>query len=176
MSMTGARTGRPDPGRSRYTRSTSSAWVISGWSRSITQSLAVVPPMSKASWSGRRPDQLAFDMGGTTAKLCVIERDQPLITHALEVDRVYRLRPGSGLPVRAPVIDMIEIGTGGGSIARVDALGLITTGPDSAGSDPGPVSYRLGGEHATVTDADAVLGYLDPDRFLSGEVSLDVAA
>ncbi|HEY2095069.1 MAG TPA: hydantoinase/oxoprolinase family protein [Pseudonocardia sp.] len=126
--------------------------------------------------TGQRPDQLAFDMGGTTAKLCVIERDQPLITHALEVDRVYRLRPGSGLPVRAPVIDMIEIGTGGGSIARVDALGLITTGPDSAGSDPGPVSYRLGGEHATVTDADAVLGYLDPDRFLSGEVSLDVAA
>jgi N-methylhydantoinase A len=126
--------------------------------------------------TGQRPDQLAFDMGGTTAKLCVIERDQPLITHALEVDRVYRLRPGSGLPVRAPVIDMIEIGTGGGSIARVDALGLITTGPDSAGSDPGPVSYRLGGEHATVTDADAVLGYLDPERFLSGEVSLDVAA
>ena len=126
--------------------------------------------------TGRRPDQLAFDMGGTTAKLCVLERDQPLITHALEVDRVYRLRPGSGLPVRAPVIDMIEIGTGGGSIARVNALGLITTGPDSAGSDPGPVCYRLGGEHATVTDADAVLGYLDPDRFLGGKLPLDVAA
>jgi len=126
--------------------------------------------------TGRRPDQLAFDMGGTTAKLCVIERDQPLITHALEVDRVYRLRPGSGLPVRAPVIDMIEIGTGGGSIARVNALGLITTGPDSAGADPGPVSYRLGGEHCTVTDADAVLGYLDPERFLGGEVPLDVTA
>ncbi|MEV0056586.1 hydantoinase/oxoprolinase family protein [Saccharopolyspora shandongensis] len=126
--------------------------------------------------TARRPDQLAFDMGGTTAKLCMIEQDRPLITHTFEVDRVYRLRAGSGLPVRAPVIDMIEIGTGGGSIARVDPLGLITVGPDSAGSEPGPVSYGRGGTRCTVTDADVVLGYLDPARFLGGDMPLDAAA
>ncbi|MGN6129297.1 MAG: hydantoinase/oxoprolinase family protein [Nocardioidaceae bacterium] len=118
-------------------------------------------------------DQLAFDMGGTTAKVCLIEDGKPLISHVFEVDRVYRLRPGSGLPVRAPVIDMIEIGAGGGSIARVDPLGLVTVGPDSAGSDPGPVSYGLGGDECTVTDADVVLGYLEPDRFLDGRMQLD---
>ncbi|MGW4228999.1 hydantoinase/oxoprolinase family protein [Streptomyces sp. NPDC004980] len=123
-----------------------------------------------------RPDQIAFDMGGTTAKLCVIEGNRPLVTHTFEVDRVYRLRAGSGLPVRAPVIDMIEIGTGGGSIARVNSLGLITVGPDSAGSEPGPASYGRGGEHCTVTDADVVLGYLDPTRFLGGDMTLDAAA
>ncbi|EFL37407.1 hydantoin utilization protein A, partial [Streptomyces griseoflavus Tu4000] len=126
--------------------------------------------------SAGRPDQIAFDMGGTTAKLCIIEAGRPLVTHTFEVDRVYRLRAGSGLPVRAPVIDMIEIGTGGGSIARVNSLGLITVGPDSAGSEPGPVSYGRGGEHCTVTDADAVLGYLDPDHFLGGDMLLDVEA
>ncbi|WP_037080750.1 hydantoinase/oxoprolinase family protein [Pseudonocardia spinosispora] len=126
--------------------------------------------------TGSRPDQMAFDMGGTTAKLCVIEQHRPMITHTFEVDRVYRLRAGSGLPVRAPVIDMIEIGTGGGSIARIDALGMITTGPDSAGSDPGPVCYGRGGTRCTVTDADAVLGYLDPETFGDGQVRLDVAA
>ena len=120
-----------------------------------------------------RPDQLAFDMGGTTAKICIIEGSQPLVTHAFEVDRVYRLRPGSGLPVRAPVIDMIEIGAGGGSVARVGALGLLTVGPDSAGSEPGPVSYGRGGTACTVTDADVVLGYLAPDRFLGGTMPLD---
>jgi len=123
-----------------------------------------------------REDQLSFDMGGTTAKVCVIEGGRPLVTHAFEVDRVYRLRAGSGLPVRAPVIDMIEIGAGGGSIARVDALGLVSVGPDSAGSEPGPVSYGRGGTACTVTDADVVLGYLDPDRFLGGRMSLDVDA
>jgi N-methylhydantoinase A len=126
--------------------------------------------------SAQRPDQIAFDMGGTTAKLCIIEAGRPLVTHTFEVDRVYRLRAGSGLPVRAPVIDMIEIGTGGGSIARVNSLGLITVGPDSAGSEPGPVSYGRGGEHCTVTDADVVLGYLDPDHFLGGDMFLDVEA
>ncbi len=123
-----------------------------------------------------RDDQLSFDMGGTTAKVCIIEDGRPLVTHAFEVDRVYRLRAGSGLPVRAPVIDMIEIGAGGGSIARVDALGLVSVGPDSAGSEPGPVSYGRGGTACTVTDADVVLGYLDPDRFLGGRMSLDVDA
>lgn len=124
--------------------------------------------------TAKRPDQIAFDMGGTTAKLCIIEAGRPLVSHTFEVDRVYRLRAGSGLPVRAPVIDMIEIGTGGGSIARVNSLGLITVGPDSAGSEPGPVSYGRGGEQCTVTDADVVLGYLDPDHFLGGDMPLDV--
>ena len=123
-----------------------------------------------------RDDQLAFDMGGTTAKVCLIEDGRPLVSHVFEVDRLKRLRAGSGLPVRAPVIDMIEIGAGGGSVARVDALGLVTVGPDSAGSDPGPVSYGLGGTQCTVTDADLVLGYLDPDRFLGGRMTLDAAA
>lgn len=123
-----------------------------------------------------RNDQLAFDMGGTTAKVCIVEDGRPLISHTFEVDRVYRLRAGSGLPVRAPVIDMIEIGAGGGSIARVDALGLLRVGPDSAGSEPGPVSYGRGGSACTVTDADVVLGYLDPDRFLGGRMRLDAPA
>ena len=123
-----------------------------------------------------RPDQMAFDMGGTTAKACIIEDFQPLVSNTFEVDRVYRLKPGSGLPVRAPVIDMIEIGAGGGSIARVDALGLLTVGPDSAGSEPGPVSYGRGGTACTVTDADVVLGYLAPDQFLGGAMPLDADA
>ncbi|MGE5302803.1 MAG: hydantoinase/oxoprolinase family protein [Alphaproteobacteria bacterium] len=123
--------------------------------------------------SGHR-DLLSFDMGGTTAKLCVIEDGQPLKTHEFEVDRVYRFRRGSGLPVRIPVIDMIEIGAGGGSIARVDSMGLLKVGPDSSGADPGPVCYRQGGTEATVTDADLVLGYLDPDYFLGGQMELDI--
>lgn len=123
-----------------------------------------------------RADQLAFDMGGTTAKVCIIEGGAPLVSHEFEVDRVYRLKPGSGLPVRAPVIDMIEIGAGGGSIARVDPLGLLTVGPDSAGSEPGPVSYGRGGAACTVTDADVVLGYIAPEDFLGGTMPLDARA
>jgi N-methylhydantoinase A len=123
--------------------------------------------------SGRR-DLLSFDMGGTTAKLCVIEDGQPLKTHDFEVDRIYRFRKGSGLPVRIPVIDMIEIGAGGGSIARVDALGLLKVGPESSGADPGPVCYARGGAEPTVTDADLVLGYLDPKYFLGGKMQLDI--
>ncbi len=122
--------------------------------------------------SGHR-DLLSFDMGGTTAKLCVIEDGEPLKTHEFEVDRVYRFRKGSGLPMRIPVIDMIEIGAGGGSIARVDSLGLLKVGPDSSGADPGPVCYRQGGEDATVTDADLVLGYFDANYFLGGKMQLD---
>jgi N-methylhydantoinase A len=113
-------------------------------------------------------------MGGTTAKLCVIEDGQPAKTHEFEVDRVYRFRKGSGLPVRIPVIDMIEIGAGGGSVARIDSLGLLKVGPDSSGADPGPVCYGLGGTEPTVTDADLVLGYLDADYFLGGKMQLDV--
>ncbi|MFD5094586.1 hydantoinase/oxoprolinase family protein [Amycolatopsis thailandensis] len=118
-------------------------------------------------------DLLAFDMGGTTAKLCMISGGAPLVTHEFEVDRKYRLLPGSGLPVKVPVTDMIEIGVGGGSIARIDALGLLTVGPDSAGSEPGPVCYGRGGAEPTVTDADLVLGYLDPGYFLGGGMTLD---
>jgi N-methylhydantoinase A/oxoprolinase/acetone carboxylase beta subunit len=122
------------------------------------------------------PDLLAFDMGGTTAKLCMIENEEPLLTHVFEVSRVYKLKPGSGLPVRAPVIDMIEIGAGGGSIARVNSLGLIAVGPESAGSEPGPVCYGQGGMEVTVTDADLVLGLLDANSFLGGRMSLDADA
>ncbi|MEV6827117.1 hydantoinase/oxoprolinase family protein [Amycolatopsis sp. NPDC051102] len=122
------------------------------------------------------PDLLAFDMGGTTAKLCLIAGGAPLVTHQFEVDRKYRLLPGSGLPVQVPVTDMIEIGVGGGSIARIDALGLLTVGPDSAGSEPGPACYGRGGTEPTVTDADLVLGYLDPGYFLGGGMRLDAEA
>ena len=123
-----------------------------------------------------RDSLLSFDMGGTTAKLSVVDGGEPLVTHDFEVDRRYRFKKGSGLPVRVPVIEMIEIGAGGGSIARVDSLGLLKVGPDSAGADPGPVCYSRGGWSPTVTDADLVLGYLDPDYFLGGAMKLDVAA
>lgn len=118
-------------------------------------------------------DLLSFDMGGTTAKFAVIDRGEPLLAHGFEVDRRYRFKKGSGLPVSLPVIEMIEIGAGGGSVARVDALGLLKVGPDSAGADPGPVCYGRGGTEPTVTDADLVLGYLDPDFFLGGGMGLD---
>ena len=123
-----------------------------------------------------RDSLLSFDMGGTTAKLSVVDGGEPLVTHDFEVDRRYRFKKGSGLPVKVPVIEMIEIGAGGGSIARVDSLGLLKVGPDSAGADPGPVCYSRGGKSPTVTDADLVLGYLDPDYFLGGAMKLDVSA
>jgi N-methylhydantoinase A len=119
-------------------------------------------------------DLISFDMGGTTAKLCVVEDGAPLVAAEFEVDRVYRLKRGSGLPVKLPVVDMIEIGVGGGSLAGVDTLGLLKVGPRSAGADPGPVCYARGGTQPTVTDADLVLGYLDPAFFLGGEMALDV--
>ena len=118
-------------------------------------------------------DLLSFDMGGTTAKASVIVDGEPLVTPEFEVDRKYQFKKGSGLPVKVPVIEMIEIGTGGGSIARVDALSRLQVGPDSAGAKPGPVCYRLGGSEPTVTDADLALGYLDPAFFLGGKMSLD---
>jgi len=119
-------------------------------------------------------DLLAFDMGGTTAKLCVIEDGQPLTSTEFEVDRKYRFKKGSGLPIKTPVVELIEIGAGGGSIARVDSLGLLKIGPDSAGADPGPVCYGRGGTEPTVTDADLLLGYLDPEFFLGGRLKLDL--
>ena len=119
---------------------------------------------------------MSFDMGGTTAKACLIENRTPLITGLFEVDRRYRFREGSGLPVTVPSIDLIEIGAGGGSIAHVDDLGLLKVGPESAGSNPGPACYGRGGQNATVTDADLVLGLIDAENFLGGDMSLDKAA
>lgn len=115
---------------------------------------------------------LSFDMGGTTAKICLIKDLRPSITTDFEVARVHRFKKGSGIPIKVPVIDMIEIGAGGGSIARVDSLGLLKVGPESAGADPGPACYGLGGKLATVTDADLFLGYMDPRSFLGGEMEL----
>ncbi|MCE2519251.1 MAG: hydantoinase/oxoprolinase family protein [Alphaproteobacteria bacterium] len=117
---------------------------------------------------------LAFDMGGTTAKSCLAVDGKPEITHLFEFAREHRFKRGSGLPAKSPSIDLIEIGAGGGSIARIDGLGLLQVGPDSAGSEPGPACYGLGGETATVTDADLVLGYLDSESFLGGRMKLDV--
>jgi len=119
---------------------------------------------------------LSFDMGGTTAKFCIIDKGQPLTAHEFEVDRRYRFKKGSGLPIKLPVIEMIEIGAGGGSIARIDPMGLLKVGPESAGAEPGPVCYGYGGSEPTVTDADLVLGYLDPDYFLGGQLRIDLAA
>lgn len=119
---------------------------------------------------------MSFDMGGTTAKACLIENREPLVTGLFEVDRRYRFKEGSGLPVIVPSIDMIEIGAGGGSIANVDALGLLKVGPQSAGSNPGPACYGRGGQNPTVTDADLVLGLLDADNFLGGDMKLDADA
>jgi len=117
---------------------------------------------------------LSYDMGGTTAKICLIDDGMPETSRSFEVARVYRFLKGSGLPIRIPVIEMVEIGAGGGSIARVDALRRIAVGPDSAGSEPGPACYGRGGGDPTVTDADLVLGRIDPARFAGGRVALDV--
>jgi len=122
----------------------------------------------------REKKVVSFDMGGTTAKIALIEKGSPRVATDFEVARVYRFKKGSGLPVKLPVIEMVEIGAGGGSIARVDEIGLLKVGPDSAGADPGPACYDLGGEEPTVTDADLILGYLDPDYFLGGKMHLNL--
>jgi N-methylhydantoinase A/oxoprolinase/acetone carboxylase beta subunit len=119
---------------------------------------------------------LSFDMGGTTAKICLIEDMEPLQGRSFEVDRSARFLKGSGLPVRIPVIEMVEIGAGGGSLARVDELKRITVGPESAGSEPGPACYGRGGVRPTVTDADVALGRIDPERFAGGSIRLDAGA
>ncbi|MDH3235397.1 MAG: hydantoinase/oxoprolinase family protein [Alphaproteobacteria bacterium] len=116
---------------------------------------------------------LSFDMGGTTAKICLIDDGIPQPARAFEVARAYRFKPGSGLPLRIPVIEMVEIGAGGGSIARVDAMRRITVGPDSAGSEPGPASYDRGGSEPTVTDADIMLGRIGVEGFAGGAYALD---
>ncbi|HWP76533.1 MAG TPA: hydantoinase/oxoprolinase family protein [Methylomirabilota bacterium] len=122
------------------------------------------------------PRLLSLDIGGTTAKMCVIQDGKANWTTDFEVARLSRFKKGSGLTLKVPSVDLIEIGAGGGSIARVNALGLIEVGPDSSGSDPGPACYGLGGDFATVTDADVLLGYLNPANFLGGEMRLDSAA
>jgi len=122
------------------------------------------------------PDLLSFDMGGTTAKGALIRDGRPLRRYEFEVAREYEFKHGSGLPLRIPVIDMIEIGAGGGSIATVDERNLLAVGPSSAGADPGPACYGLGGKRATLTDANLTLGYLVADAFLGGRMALDTAA
>jgi N-methylhydantoinase A len=119
---------------------------------------------------------LSYDMGGTTAKICLIDDLKPQTNRAFEVARIYRFKKGSGLPLRIPVIEMVEIGAGGGSIARVDRLKRITVGPDSAGADPGPACYGRGGTAPTVTDADLLLGRIDPSGFSGGRMALDRGA
>ncbi len=119
---------------------------------------------------------LSFDMGGTTAKLCLLDDFEPLTSRSFEVDRVYRFKKGSGLPVRIPVIEMVEIGAGGGSIAQVDKLQRIQVGPESAGSEPGPAAYGRGGTRPAVTDADVVLGKIYADKFAGGTMTLDETA
>lgn len=123
-----------------------------------------------------RQEIVAFDMGGTTAKVCLVRGGRPNVTPMTEVARVHRFKPGSGLPVKTPVMDMIEIGAGGGSIAYAGPMDLLRVGPQSAGADPGPACYGLGGTEATVTDACVVLGYFDPMAFLGGAMRLDAAA
>ena len=121
-------------------------------------------------------DALAFDMGGTTAKAALTRDGELAISHQSEVAHAHRFKRGSGLPLMAPMIEMIEIGAGGGSIAHLNPLGLPAVGPQSAGSTPGPASYGIGGAEPTVTDADLLLGYLNPDYFAGGDIKLDTAA
>ncbi len=119
---------------------------------------------------------ISFDMGGTTAKICLIDDHKAQSSRRFEVARVYRFRRDSGLPLRVPVIDMVEIGAGGGSIAHIDELGRLSVGPQSAGSKPGPSCYGLGGTEPTVTDANVVMGRIDPVGFAGGSMQLDAAA
>ena len=118
-------------------------------------------------------DVLAFDMGGTTAKLAMVENGAPLIAYQFEASRAKRFAEGSGMPVNISTIELIEIGAGGGSIADIDTLGLLKVGPRSAGAAPGPACYGRGGQHATVTDANLVLGFLDPSTFAGGTMTID---
>ena len=131
------------------------------------------------SWFARRLGEhrlLCFDMGGTTAKSCLISNFEPQLTNTFEVARIYRFKKGSGFPVSVPSVDLVEIGAGGGSLARLDELGLLKVGPESAGADPGPACYGRGGTRPAVTDADLELGLLDAEYFLGGDMPLDLAA
>jgi N-methylhydantoinase A len=121
-------------------------------------------------------DIFCFDMGGTTAKSCLIQKGRAGLVSTFEVGRVQRFKKGSGLPIQVPVVDLMEIGAGGGSIAKISKMGLLQVGPESAGADPGPACYGRGGENPTVTDADLMLGYLDPNYFLGGSMPLNRGA
>jgi len=123
---------------------------------------------------GKLGNIIAFDMGGTTAKISVIENYKPRVTPVFEVARTDRFKKGSGLPLQMPAVDILEIGSGGGSIAWVDKLGLLKVGPESSGSDPGPACYDMGGTEPTITDANLVLGYLNPDYFVGGKMKLNI--
>lgn len=128
------------------------------------------------SWFANRLGEerlLCFDMGGTTAKACLIDHGEPELTNTFEVARAYRFKKGSGFPVSVPSVDLVEIGAGGGSLGRVDQFGLLKVGPESAGAEPGPASYGRGGTEPAVTDTDVLLGLLDPDAFLGGDMQLD---
>ncbi len=114
-------------------------------------------------------------MGGTTAKACLIDHGEPELTNTFEVARAYRFKKGSGFPVSVPSVDLVEIGAGGGSLGRVDQFGLLKVGPESSGAEPGPASYGRGGTEPAVTDTDILLGLLDPDAFLGGDMRLDAA-
>ena len=116
---------------------------------------------------------LSFDMGGTTAKICLIKNQTPKTSRVFEVARTYRFKKGSGMPISIPVIDMVEIGAGGGSLAQVDSMRQIRVGPESSGSEPGPACYNRGGDRPAVTDADLVLGKIDPDNFAGGTIKLN---
>ena len=131
------------------------------------------------SWFARRLGEerlMCFDMGGTTAKSCLIVGGEPELTNTFEVARIYRFKKGSGFPVSVPSVDLVEIGAGGGSQAWVDDLGLLKVGPESTGAMPGPACYGRGGTHAAVTDSDLALGMLDAEFFLGGDMPLDLAA
>ena len=131
-----------------------------------------------ACWHARRLDEkrlLAFDMGGTTAKATLVERFEPDLVNTFEVARMYRFKKGSGFPVSVPSVDLVEIGAGGGSLARVDQFGLLKVGPESAGAEPGPACYGQGGKVPAVTDADLTLGLLDAAGFLGGDMPLDAS-
>ena len=129
---------------------------------------------ANAGAANERHHVLAFDMGGTTAKAGIVVANEPSIVHSFEAARVRRFKKGSGLPILVPSIDLIEIGAGGGSIAQRSALGTLAVGPESAGAVPGPAAYGLGGTQPTVTDANLMLGYIDPSRFLGGDMPLHV--
>ncbi len=131
---------------------------------------------SRLSRQLKLPEVLSFDMGGTTAKICLLSKHEPERARRFEIARAYKDMKGSGIPVRIPVIEMVEIGAGGGSIARVDKLKRITVGPDSAGSTPGPAAYGRGGTEPTVTDANIRLGKIDPTHFAGGKIALDTEA
>jgi N-methylhydantoinase A len=126
--------------------------------------------------AGEENELFSFDMGGTTAKSCLIKDRRLPKTDDYEVAKMGRFKKGSGIPARAPSVDLIEIGAGGGSIAQINRFGLLQVGPQSSGADPGPACYSQGGKDPCVTDADLVLGYLNKDYFLGGEIRLDEGA